>query len=136
METRLVEQLSARTGAPLDAGKGVTLLGTAGGFTALVSAAACCVLPLAFAAVGLGAGGLSFLVPYHWPLTIGAGIAVAIGWALYVRKRRACLKDANCAIAPPRATLAMLSVATLFVALSALWPAYFEQPLMRLFGGA
>lgn len=133
----MADQVSARTGAPLYAEKGVTVLGTAGGFTALVSAAACCVLPLALAAVGLGAGGLAFLVPYHWPLTIGAGIAVAVGWAFYWRKRRACAVDSSCRLAPPSAaSLWMLVVATAFVTLSAIWPGYIERPLMRLLGGA
>ena len=115
----------------------MTVLGTAGGFTALVSAAACCVLPLAFAAVGLGAGGLAFLVPYHWPLTIGAAIAVAAGWAFYWRKRRACALDSSCGMAPPStASLWILVVATAFVVLSAVWPGFIERPLMRLLGGA
>ena len=116
--------------------RGVAAVSTLGGFAALFSAAACCVLPLAFAALGLGAGGLAAFVPYHWPLTIASGVAVAIGWALYVRKRRACSRDASCTVAPPRATLVMLSAATVFVALSALWPSFFEAPLMKLFGGA
>lgn len=121
----------------MSAEKGVAALGTAGGFTALVAAAACCVLPLAFAAVGLGAGGLAFLVPYHWPLTIGAALAVAAGWGVYLRKRQACARDGTCsAAAPSNATFWMLGVATVFVALAALWPAFFEQPLIRLLGGA
>ena len=116
--------------------RGVAAVSTFGGFAALFSAAACCVLPLAFAALGLGAGGLAAFVPFHWPLTIASAVAVAIGWALYVRKRRACSRDASCTVAPPRATVVMLSVATAFVALSALWPSYLEAPLMRLLGGA
>jgi len=39
-------------------------------------------------------------------------------------------------VAPPtRATLVMLSLATVFVALSAVWPSYLEEPLMKLLGG-
>ena len=131
------DQDLARVGASINAERSVTALGTAGGVTALLSAAACCVLPLALAALGLGAGGLTFLVPYHWPLTIGAGLAVAAGWALYLRKRRACRISDTCAAAPPsRATMIILSIATAFVILSALWPGYIEGPLMRLLGGA
>lgn len=116
---------------------GIAAFGTAASASALVSAAACCVLPLAFAAIGLGVGGLATLVPYHWPLTIGSAAAVGTGWLLYLRKRRACAVDANCATAPPsRVTLVMLCLATVFVALSAIWPGYLEQPLMRLLGGA
>lgn len=121
----------------MSAEKGVAALGTAGGFTALIAAAACCVLPLAFAAIGLGAGGLAFLVPFHWPLTIAAAVAVAAGWTFYARRRRACSRDESCTVAPPtKVTFWMLCLATAFVALSALWPAYFEQPLIRLLGGA
>ena len=127
----------SHTGASIGLGNGVAAVGTAGGFTALVSAAACCVLPLAFAAIGLGSGALAFLVPYHWPLTIGAGLAVAVGWVLYARKRRACARNNDCAEAPPtRATFLMLCFATAFVILSALWPGHIEAPLMRLLGGA
>lgn len=131
----MADETLTRSGALAGSDRGVAAVSTVGGFAALFSAAACCVLPLAFAALGLGAGGLAAVVPYHWPLTIAAGVAVAIGWALYMRKRRACSRDASCSVAPSRATLAMLSVATVFVALSALWPSFFEAPLMRLLGG-
>ena len=117
--------------------RGVAAVGTVGGFAALFSAAACCVLPLAFAAFGIGAGGLATVVPFHWPLTLAAALAVAVGWVLYVRKRRACMHDGNCAIAPPsRSTFVLLSVATALVALSAVWEALFEAPLMAWLAGA
>lgn len=134
-ERELAELKAARAGASRRTEQGVVVLGTAGGFTALLSAAACCVLPLAFAALGLGAGGFAAFVPYHWPLTIASGIVVAIGWALYMRKRRACLSDASCKVAPPRATLVMLLLATTFVAVSTIWPGHLERPLMRLIAG-
>ncbi len=108
----------------------VAAVGAAAGLAALFSAAACCVLPVAFALAGFGVGGLATFVPYHWPLTIASGVAVATGWALYFRKRRACSADANCAALPPtRATFLLLSFATAFVLLSAVWKAFFEAPL-------
>lgn len=117
--------------------RGVATIGTVAGAGALFSAAACCVLPLAFAALGVGAGGLAAVVPFHWPMTIAAAVAIAVGWLLYFRKRRACAASSSCTVAPPaRATLVMLSLATVFVALSALWPFYLEKPLMNLLGGA
>ena len=117
--------------------RGVATIGTVAGVGALFSAAACCVLPLALAALGVGAGGLAAFVPFHWPMTITAAVAIAVGWLLYLRKRRACAADASCAVATPtRATLVMLSLATVFVVLSALWPSYIEKPLMNLLGGA
>lgn len=117
--------------------RGVATIGTVAGAGALFSAAACCVLPLALAALGVGAGGLAAFVPFHWPMTIAAAVAIAVGWWLYLKRRRACARDASCTTAlPTRATLLMLSLATVFVALSALWPSYLEKPLMNLLGGA
>lgn len=136
MATKLSDRITGDPAVFAGREKGVAAVGTAASFTALFSAAACCVLPLIFAAVGLGAGGLAAFVPYHWPLTIAAGVAILIGWALYALKRRSCARDATCTEAPPaRATFVMLCISTLFIALSALWPAYLEQPLMRMFGG-
>lgn len=133
----MADEISAPPGALAGSDRSVAAVSTAGGFAALVSAAACCVLPLAFAALGLGAGGLAAFVPYHWPLTIFAAVAVAAGWLLYVRKRSACMSDATCSTAAPaRATFVMVSLATVFVTLSAIWPSHLEKPLMRLLGGA
>lgn len=116
---------------------GAAAFGTAAGFTALLSAAACCVLPLVLAGAGIGAGAFAALVRYHWPLTIFAAVAVAGGWLLYWRRQRACTADAACATAAPsRAIFVMLCVASLFVALSAIWPSLLEQPLLKLLGGA
>lgn len=115
---------------------GVAAIGTFASLTALFSAAACCVLPLALAAAGIGAGGLAAFVPFRWPLTIAALVVVAAGWVLYLRKRRACSADAECAIADPGSmTLAMLWVASVMVAISALW-GFIEQPLVRALGGS
>jgi mercuric ion transport protein len=135
----LADELSKHGAAVNSPETGLAVVGTATGITALVSAAACCVLPLALAAFGLGAGGLAAFVPYHLPLTIGAAVAVLVGWLLYFRKRRACAQgahDAECAIAPSRATSMLLGIATAAVALSAVWPSLIERPLMRLLGGA
>ena len=118
------------------ADRGVAALGTLAGLGALFSAIACCVLPLGLAALGLGASGLAFFVPFHWPLTVAAAAAVAVGWLLYARKRRACAVDPDCAAAPPRrSTMVMLCAATAMVVISSLW-SFIEQPLMRLLGGA
>lgn len=116
--------------------RGVTAAGAIASFTALFSAAACCVLPLAFAALGLSTSGLATFVPYHWPLTMGAALAVGTGWLFYWRKRRACAAGPSCAVVPGRRTLLILSLATVFVGLSAIWKVALEQPLMRLLGGA
>lgn len=117
--------------------RGVAAVGTIAGAGALFSAAACCVLPLVLAALGVGAGGLAAFVPFHWPMTIAAAVAITLGWLLYLRKRRHCAADASCGTeAPKRGTLIMLTLATVFVLLSALWPSFLEKPLMKLLGGA
>lgn len=114
----------------------VAALGGVISFGAVLSAAACCVLPLALGAAGLGVGGLAAIVPFHWPLTIAAIIAVAAGWLFYARRRRACAADKECSVTRPnRATFATLCLATIFVTVSALW-SLIEAPLMRLLGGA
>lgn len=110
--------------------RSVATVSVAAGFAALFSAAACCVLPIALALAGIGASGFVFIVPYHWPLTIAAGVAVAVGWALYIRKRQLCISSASCAVqAPSRATFLLLSGATAFVLLSVAWKEFFEAPL-------
>lgn len=114
----------------------VAALGAAASFTALLSAAACCVLPFALAGMGIGIGGLAVLVPYRWPLTIAALVVIAAGWILYLRKRRACARNQDCGAAPMgSATFVMLWIASLLVAIGALW-GFIEPPLMRALGGA
>ena len=108
----------------------VAAVSVAAGFTALFSAAACCVLPAALTLAGVGAGGFAFVVPYHRPLTIASGVAAAVGWALYFRRRRACASDPKCAVnAPSSATFLLLSAASLLILLSVAWKAFFEAPL-------
>lgn len=120
----------------MNSDRGVATVGTVASIAALFSAAACCILPLGLGAIGIGSAGLSSIVPFHWPLTIAAIVAVAAGWFLYLRKRQACARDATCTTAPPAgSTLALLSIATMVVAISACW-GFIEAPLMRALGGA
>lgn len=110
--------------------------GAVAGFGALFSAAACCVLPLALGALGIGAGGLAVFVPLRGPLTIVSIVVLAAGWLLYLRKQRNCAQDASCRNAPPsRLTFLLLLAATALVALSSAW-SYIEASLMRVLGGA
>lgn len=116
--------------------RGVAIAGALSSLAALGSAAACCVLPLALAGVGIGAAGLTILVPYRWPLTVISVLVVAAGWALHARKRRACGARSTCDVAPPpgRTTPVILAASTLTVAISAAW-SWIEPPLMRALGG-
>ena len=102
----------------------------AGGVTAV---AACCVLPLALASVGIGASQLAPLVPLHTPLSAIALLAVAASWFFYVRRKRTCAADGD--FAPPaKATPVLLVLASALVILSAAW-SFIEAPLMSRLGG-
>lgn len=125
-----------RPGIGENADRGVATVGTVASIAALFSAAACCILPLGLAAIGVGSAGLSSIVPLHWPLTIAAIAAVAAGWFFYLRKRRSCMGDASCTTAPPaKSTFILLCLATVIIAISACW-GFIEAPLMRALGGA
>lgn len=105
------------------ASKRASALGLVSSVTAFLSAAACCVLPLMLGWLGIGASGLAVIVPYHWPLTILALVAVAAAWGLFAwqtRTRRA-----------RRSTVVMLTLASVLTLISTFWE-FIEQPLMRL----
>src|SRR3546814_18039282 len=120
---------------PGAAERGVATLGTVASVTALFSAAACCVLPLALAVLGVGSAGLSAVVPFHWPVTIVAVVAVGVGWFFYVRRRRACGSDDSPKESPRRGPFVLRCLSIAFVMVSALW-GYIEAPLIRVLGGA
>lgn len=108
-------------------------LATASGLGGATAGAACCVLPLMLAGVGVGAGWLAPLVPLHTPLSVIALLAVAGGWFLYLRRRKACVPGNDCA-PPSKVTLVLLVVASVLVAISAALPLV-EAPLMKALGG-
>lgn len=109
----------------------IAAVGAVTGFGGLFAAVSCCVLPLALASVGIGAGGIASLSPLHGPLSAIALLAVLAGWYFYAKRKRACAADPSCA-KPSRATVPLLAFATLLVGLSAIWP-FIEGPLMRAF---
>jgi mercuric ion transport protein len=128
--------ISERSGISANPDRGVAALGALASIGALFSAAACCILPLGLAAIGVGSTGLSSVVPFHWPLTIAAIVAVAAGWSLYLRKQRACVREATCTAAPAaKSTFVLLCSATVAVMISACW-SLIEAPLMRALGGS
>lgn len=112
---------SEKSDGPAVTEKGIAFGGIFASSVALISAAACCVLPLVFVSLGIGASVLSFLVPYHWPLTIVAGMAIAAGWVLALRNWT------RGAVA--RSSIVVLGLATLLLVLSVAWKTYFEAPL-------
>jgi mercuric ion transport protein len=106
-----------------------------------IAAGGCCVLPLAFAAAGLGGawlGGLAALAPYQPYIAAGAGALLAAAWFAALRRRAACAADARSgacrARAPRRATYAALAVATKLFLIGAAWP-WIEPHLLAALGG-
>ena len=122
------------TGLSGNADRSVATVGALVSVGALFSAAACCILPLALAAIGVGSAGLSSVVPFHWPLTIAAMVAVVAGWLFYLRKRNMCGRDVSCAPPPAKSTFVVLCVATVLVTTSTFW-GFIEAPLMGALGG-
>jgi mercuric ion transport protein len=110
----------------------MTVAAVAAGFSlgGVTAGAACCVLPLALAGVGIGASQLAPLVPFHTPLSALALLAVAAGWILYARRRKACAAGSDCT-PPSKVTPVLLVVASALVILSAAWSSI-EAPLTRM----
>lgn len=118
-------------------------LASVGAFLGLgaIAAGGCCVLPLAFAGVGLGGswlGGLTVLAPYQPYIVAGAGVVLGAAWLLALRRRAVCAADARSgtcrAAAPRRATYLALAVATKLFLLGAAWP-WIEPHLLAALGG-
>jgi mercuric ion transport protein len=121
-------QLSRHTGA------GLTAVGALASFAAILAAASCCVLPLALAALGVGAGlssSFAALMPLRWPLTVLSITGLAAGWWVYSRRRRACAADRSCTVPlPAKATPVALTIGTVLTIAAVLWDKL-EAPLIR-----
>jgi mercuric ion transport protein len=112
----------------------LALLGGAG---ALAASAACCVLPLGLGLAGLGGAWLGALGPIAElrPALLGvAALALVLGWALALRRRRC--EAGVCATR--RRTLVGLAGATLLTALAVGWDGIEPALMAALFrlGGA
>lgn len=113
----------------------VAAVGTVASLGAVLAAAACCVLPLALAAAGVGATGLSVVTPFHWPLTILGMLAVSAGWYFYLRRHRARAGASACATTrPSHVTFRLLVVSSAALVISTFWR-FIEPPLTMVLGG-
>jgi mercuric ion transport protein len=112
---------------------GLSAFGVLASAGAVLAAASCCVLPLALAALGIGAGLSSTfeaLMPMRWPLTALSLIGLATGWWAYTRRRRACAADRSCTVPlPSRATPIVLAIGTVLTVIALIWDRL-EAPLM------
>ncbi|MBW6532763.1 hypothetical protein KZ820_18625 [Sphingomonas sp. RRHST34] len=114
---------------------GLSVLGALASFGAVLAAASCCILPLAFAALGVGASlssTFAALMPLRWPLTALSVLGLAAGWWFYARRRRACAVDRSCTIPlPSRVTPIVLAIGTALTLIALIWDRL-ESPLMKL----
>lgn len=105
------------------------------GLGAVTAAAACCVLPLALASVGIGAGlaaGFTVLASIRTPLLIASGAVLIVAWLIWWRRpKRACGPDQACAVPDRRrGLLALLIASTVLIVLAGLWSSL-EPMLMK-----
>ena len=115
--------------------RGVASIAAAFGLGAVTAAAACCVLPLALASIGVGAGlagSLAGLASTRTPLLLLSAVALAVAWIMWWRKREtACAPGDACATdASPRRATGLLIVATVLVGLADIWGSI-EPTLMK-----
>jgi mercuric ion transport protein len=82
------------------------------GIVAAILAATCCVGPLLFVAIGVGAAGV-FVGRYHWFFLIGGLAVLTWAWAKYLREKTVC----DCEHRPMRGRSGMITlvVSTLLV---------------------
>lgn len=120
---------------PRGAGAGLSALGALASLGAVLAAASCCVLPLALAALGVGAGissTFSALMPLRWPLTALSLVGLVAGWWTYARRRRACTLDQSCTVPlPSRATPVVLVIGTAMMLVAMVWDRL-EAPLLKV----
>lgn len=119
---------------PRRADAALSAIGALASFGAVFAAASCCVLPLALAALGMGAGlssTFATLMPLRWPLTALSLVGLAAGWWAYARRRRACAADRSCTVPlPSRATPIMLAIGSALTLIALIWDRL-EAPLMK-----
>lgn len=116
---------------------GLASLAGVAGFGAVTSAAACCVLPVALASIGVGtgvAGGFAPLASVRTPLLVISALMLAAAWFTWWRGRvPACSPSTVCATsARPGRPVAILVIATALVGLAGGFP-LIEPSLMAWF---
>lgn len=115
--------------------RGLASLATALGLGAVTAAAACCVLPLALASIGVGASlasGFAALADARTPLLVIGAAVLAVAWIMWWRKREAACGPGDACAAPARSRgpLVLLTISTALVGIAAAFPAL-EPTLMK-----
>lgn len=115
--------------------RGLASLATALGLGAVTAAAACCVLPLALASIGVGAslaGSFAALAGLRTPLLVIGAVVLVVAWIVWWRKREAPCAPGDACAAPARSRgpLVLLIISTMLVGLAGVFPAL-EPTLMK-----
>ncbi len=115
--------------------RGLASLTTALGFGAVTAAAACCVLPLALASLGVGAslaGSFAALAAVRTPLLVIAAFVLTGAWVVWWRARGAACAPGEACAAPVRSRgpLILLIISTVLVGLAGVFP-MLEPTLMK-----
>ncbi len=106
--------------------RGVASIAAALGLGAVTAAAACCVLPVALASIGVGAGfvgSFAGLASIRTPLLVLSAATLMVSWIMWWRRREtACAQESSCAAdAKARRAGSLLVAATVLVGLAATW---------------
>lgn len=97
--------------------------------------AACCVLPMSLALVGVGLGGLSWVAGQRTWITLAALAVIGVGWVVTWRRARSCRLDSACA-APSRLGIGLLGAATALALLALIWQPIVEPSALALIRSA
>ena len=97
--------------------------------------AACCVLPMSLALVGLGLGGVSWIAGQRLWITLAALLVIGAGWGLAWRRAQRCQVDSACA-APSRLGVILLGAATVLALLALIWQPMVEPWALTLIRSA
>ena len=115
--------------------RGLASLATALGLGAVTAAAACCVLPLALASIGVGAGlagSFAALAGVRTPLLLIGAVVLTVAWVMWWRRREAACAPGDTCATPDRSRgpLTLLMISTVLVGLAGMFPAL-EPTLMK-----
>lgn len=116
--TQVVAMGAAAEDKPAGGGAALGAVSVAASAGAVLSCAACCVLPLALPALALGgmAGALAWMETAHGWLTVAAVVLLAGAWGYVWRQSAATGRRAA------RATIVLLAIATALTLVALAWP--------------
>lgn len=98
---------------------------------AVLAWAACCVLPMTLALLGVGLTATSAIAGQRTWLTVLAAVILGAGWLIAWRRSRACRIDPSCPRLSP-VSLTLMSVASILLVVAVAWQSLIEPRLLHL----